>query len=308
MEQNQDTTQRVTAHVPVLLHDVIEILSLLPTDVVLDGTAGGGGHARAILEHIGPEGHYIGVDADEDALARVSKRLGGDTRAHLVLGNYRDIDKHVETADVGKPNKILLDLGLSSDQLGLSGRGFSFQYDEPLRMTYTHTSLETGLTAWHVVNEWSEESLADIIHGFGEERKARKIAKAIVEARSTRPIDTSGALARIIEEAVRARGKVHPATKAFQAIRMAVNDELAALEEAVGKSVNLLAPGGRVAVISFHSLEDRMVKRAFRSWEDEGIGKRITKRPITAGREECKENPRARSAKLRCFEKDVTSS
>jgi 16S rRNA (cytosine1402-N4)-methyltransferase len=302
----QEAGKAVTAHVPVLLHDVIEVLDLRPDDVVFDGTAGGGGHAQAILTALGPQGHYIGVDADKDALKRVRTVLGEDERVHLVLGNYRNIDEHVVTAGAGTPTKVLLDLGLSSDQLGLSGRGFSFQYDEPLRMTYTHTSLETGLTAWHVVNEWSEEHLADIIFGFGGERKARKIARAIVTAREDAPINTSGMLARTIEEAIGKHGRVHPATKTFQALRMAVNDELAALEEALRKSRDLLGPTGRIAVISFHSLEDRTVKRAFREWEDAEYGIRITKRPIVPAREEVAKNARARSAKLRCFEKKTS--
>jgi len=198
----------------------------------------------------------------------------------------------------------LLDLGLSSDQLdGASERGFSFRQDEPLRMTFSQNPVEGAPTAWHTVNEWSEESLADILYGFGEERRSRKIARAIVLAREEKKIETSKELAEIVASAVRGRKGIHPATKTFQAIRMAVNDELGALTEALNKSKELLENNGRIAVITFHSLEDRIVKRAFKAWEKEGVGFQVTKKPIAPTKEECTTNRRARSAKLRCFEK-----
>lgn len=301
-KQNKQSQQ--TVHIPVLLQNVITVLALEPDDTVVDGTLGGGGHAKSILEKLGPNGKYFGIDADDSALARVKKLLGRDERMHFALGNFRTIDTLVDEAGFTEVNKILLDLGLSSDQLEKrSGRGFSFMVDEPLKMTFAFSPTGDTLTAWHVVNEWSEESLASIIFGFGEERKSRRIAKAIVDARETEEIKTSKQLADIIEQAVPRRSGAHPATRTFQAIRIAVNDELGALEEVLTKSLKLLAPGGRIAIISFHSLEDRAVKRTFASWEEEGLGTRVTKRPIAPSREECIENRRSRSAKLRCFMK-----
>jgi len=304
MDTNNSTEDHmVTVHTSVLLHDVITTLALASNDVVVDGTLGGGGHAKKILEHLGDEGRYIGIDADNNAIERVRKLLNEDGRMFYALGNFRDIDKHVQEAGLQKVDKILLDLGLSSDQLDQKGgRGFSFQRDEPLGMTFADDPAKGTLTAWHVVNEWGEETLADVIYGFGGEHRSRKIAHAIVSARDEKPINTSIELAEIVKGVSSGRKGIHPATKTFQAIRMAVNDELGALHEVLDKSKELLNPGGRIAVISFHSLEDRYVKRTFAEWEKEGLGKRITKKPIAPTREECKQNRRARSAKLRCFE------
>jgi 16S rRNA (cytosine1402-N4)-methyltransferase len=304
---NPNHIKDTTAHVPVLLQEVINVLAPSPGDVVLDGTAGGGGHAEAILDKIGPTGRYIGIDADQYALARVRAHLGTDPRVILVEANFRTLDKVAAANDLPAIDKILLDLGLSSDQLvdggDAPGRGFSFSRDEPLLMTLTSAPKPEDLTARDVVNDWAEESLADIIYGFGGERNARKIARAIVYERDLRPIETTGALAEIIERAIPHHGRVHPATQTFQAIRMAVNDELGALEEAIEKGVTILRPGGRIAVISFHSLEDRTVKRFFKEYEDAGTGIRITKKPIVPERAEILGNRRARSAKLRCFQK-----
>ena len=294
----------VTVHIPVLLHDVIKILNISPGDCVVDGTLGGGGHAKAILALLGDNGKYLAIDRDQSAIDRVSAEIGDDERIKFALGNFRDIDKHIKSVGCEMVDKILLDIGLSSDQLeARSGRGFSFMVDEPLKMTFKLNPGKEELTAWHVVNEWGEESLADIIFGFGGDKRSRRIARAICEARENESINTSGELAQIIEKVVPKRKGVHPATKTFQAIRMAVNDELGALKEALEKSKDILSGGGRVAVISFHSLEDRMVKRTFLEWEKLGLGERITKKPIVPGREESKENRRARSAKLRCFQK-----
>ena len=302
--QSKKNQQATTVHIPVLLQNVITVLAIKPTDTVVDGTLGGGGHATHILEKLGPDGTYLGIDADDTALTRVRKLLGRDKRMHFALGNFRTMDTLIQEGGFTEVNKILLDLGLSSDQLEIrSGRGFSFMVDEPLKMTFAHAPDKSTLTAWHVVNEWSEESLADIIFGFGEEKKSRCIARAIVEARQIESIGTSTELATIVEQAVPRKGGAHPATRTFQAIRIAVNDELGALEEVLGKSLKILAPGGRIAIISFHSLEDRIVKRTFIEWEKEGLGLRITKRPIVPSRKESIENRRSRSAKLRCFMK-----
>lgn len=304
MDKNTEKDKSITVHVPVLLQNVITVLALEEGDVVIDGTLGGGGHAKSILERLGEKGTYLGIDADESALARVQRMLGRDERMHFAHGNFRSMDVLARDAGLVEVNKILLDLGLSSDQLeARSGRGFSFMIDEPLRMTFALSPTKGTLTAWHVVNEWSEETLADIIFGFGEEKKSRRIARAIVEARQDETIETSKELADLVEQAVPRRSGAHPATRTFQAIRMAVNDELGALEEVLEKSKTLLTPGGRIAIITFHSLEDRVVKRAFAGWEKEGFGERITKRPIAPTREECIANRRSRSAKLRCFKK-----
>ncbi len=303
MEQKQETSSK-TVHIPVLLHDVITVLALEKGDRVVDGTLGGGGYTEEILQHLGKNGKVLGIDADRSALRRVEERLKGEHRVVYREGNFRTIDTLVEDAQFGKVTKIVLDLGLSSDQLEAhSERGFSFMRDEPLVMTFTYLPSKDTLTAWHVVNEWGEDTLADIIYGFGGEKRARKIAHAIVEARSEKPIETSGVLAEVISNAVTSYKGIHPATKTFQAIRMAVNDELGALEDVLKKSLTLLEEGGRIAIVTFHSLEDRLVKQTFRDWESEGRGKRITKKPIVPTRSEVLMNRRARSAKVRCFEK-----
>lgn len=304
MESKSLRGQAITVHTPVLLKEVIHVLDIQPDDVVVDGTLGGGGHASALLTLLGKNGLYIGIDADSGALERVQQRLGEDERVKYMLGNFRNIDVHVENAGVKQVDKILLDIGLSSDQLGEeSERGFSFLRDEPLKMTFSKDPKPGELTAWHVVNEWSEESLGDIIFGFGGEHRARRIARAICSAREQKEIHTSKRLADIVAEASPKRGPVHPATKTFQAIRMAVNDELGALSDALKKGETILKKGGRIAVITFHSLEDRIVKQTFAEWEHENIGERITKKPIAPSREEYVANRRARSAKLRCFKK-----
>lgn len=300
-----NTTKEFVAesiHVPVLLQEVIQALALSPEDVVVDGTLGGGGHANEILNILGEQGRYIGIDADTGAIERVEARIGNDPRVSLIQGNFRDIDKHMRSVGVEGIDKVLLDIGISSDQLeNDSARGFSFLKDEPLKMTFVRDPKIGELTAWHVVNEWSESSLADVIFGFGGEHRARRIARAICEARDEKPIHTSKRLAEVIARAVSKVGHVHPATKTFQAIRIAVNDELGALEDVLQKGRALLRPHGRIVVITFHSLEDRLVKRMFSDWEDEGLGVRLTKKPITPSREEVVHNKRARSAKLRCF-------
>ncbi len=304
----QNTHESV--HTPVLLHEVITVLALAPHDVVVDATAGGGGHAEAILQILGPEGRYIGIDADMQALERVRARIGHDARVTLVHANFRTLREIVETHTLPPVTKLLFDLGLSSDQLTGSdtgaGRGFSFSRDEPLLMTLADNPTPETLTAREIVNEWSEQSLADVIFGFGGERYARKIARAIVDERELRPIDTTRELADIIERIIPAKGwRTHPATKTFQALRIAVNDELGALEGALRTGLEILAPLGRIAVITFHSLEDRTVKHLFKEFEDAGSSVRITKKPFVPTQEEVRANRRARSAKLRCLEKNI---
>jgi 16S rRNA (cytosine1402-N4)-methyltransferase len=293
------------AHRPVLLHEVVEQLDIQPGDTVLDATLGGAGHARALAEKLGARGTFIGFDLDADAIARAESILRGvKPKLHLIEANFRDIRRELQARGIHTITKALFDLGWSSYQLD-SGRGFSLQADEPLGMTY---SKQGGVvTAATVVNTWQEQTLADIIYGFGQERYARRIAKAIVERREKKPFSTSRELAEFISASVPAgyrHGKLHPATRTFQALRIAVNDELGALAQGIRGAFEMLAPNGRVAVITFHSVEDRAVKQLFAALEKEGRGKRATKKPLTPSPEEIAGNRRARSAKLRVFQKN----
>lgn len=294
------------SHISVLLHESIDGLDLHLGDVVFEGTVGLGGHSRALCERIGAKGFFIGTDADRESLTLAEERLRDmPCRKLFVCDNFRNIERVLENAKVQTVNAILLDIGLSSRQLDAVPRGFSFQRDEPLLMTFRSSG--DGLTAREIVNEWAEESIADIVYGYGEERFARRIARAIVEARELKSIETSGALAEIVRNAVPVfarHGKTHSATKTFQALRIAVNDELGALREGLAKGFERLAPQGRMAVISFHSLEDRIVKEFFRERAKEGAATIVTKKPVAPSFEEIKQNPRARSAKLRIIIKN----
>jgi len=291
-------------HVPVLLHEAVDSLSLKPDDVVVDATLGGAGHAGAIAATLGKKGVLIGFDLDTDAISRAKKVLeGARPDVHLILGNFRHLGKELERLEIPSITKALFDLGWSSYQLD-SGRGFSFRADEPLSMTYADTP--TGLTAATIVNEWGEESIADILFGWGEEHYSRRIAKAIVARRAHKPFTTSVELAEAITAAVPPRyrhGRIHPATRTFQALRIAVNDELGALAEGLRSAWKHLAPGGRIAVITFHSIEDRMVKQMFAAWEASEEGKRVVRKPIRPAGPEISMNPRSRSAKLRVIQK-----
>lgn len=293
-----------TAHTSVLLQEAIETLKPELEAVVVDGTVGGGGHAEAILPRLGVHGRYIGIDADARALERVRMRLGPDPRLTLIHGNMRHLAAHLAGVGCVRVDRILLDLGLSSDQLSAAegeGRGFSFAHDEPLMMTLAYPLESDQLTAEEVVNTWSEESIADILYGFGGERAARRIVRALVEVRAQHRIVTTGQLAEIVARVVPRRGPTHPATRTFQALRIAVNDELGALTETLDVGIDLLTPGGRMAVITFHSLEDRLVKHAFAAWKRAGRGTVLTPRPIVPSESERTANRRARSAKLRGF-------
>lgn len=292
-------------HVSVLLKESIEGLALKPGAVVFEGTVGLGGHSRAICEKISKQGYLIGADADAESLAIAEERLKDlPCKKIFVCDNFRNIDAILKTAGVGKVDAILLDIGLSNRQLEVTPRGFSFLRDEPLLMTFRSSG--EGLTAKEIVNEWAEDSIADIIYGYGEERYARRVARGIVEARALKPIETSGQLAEIVKNSVpKGRfSKINPATKTFQALRIAVNDELGALREGIAKGFDYLAPQGRMAVISFHSLEDRIVKEFFRQRAQEGEATLATKKPIVPSDAEVKDNPKSRSAKLRIIIKN----
>lgn len=298
----------MSEHISVLLHEAIEGLVFQEGDRVFEGTVGLGGHSEEILKRIGARGVYIGTDEDAQALEKAKVRLASyPAKKVFVEGNFRNLDDVLDETGSPSVDKILLDIGLSNLQLEGSGRGFSFKRDEPLLMTFKIAPKEGDLTAHEIVNEWAADSLTDIITGYGEERFAWRIANAIVAARAIKSIETTTELADIVEKAVPAfarHGRVHPATKTFQAIRIAVNDELGALREGLAKGFARLAPGGRMAVISFHSLEDRIVKEFFKKQGEEGTGTIITKKPLTPGDEELARNPKSRSAKLRIIQKN----
>lgn len=301
-------------HTPVLLKETIEYLDPKSGDIVLDGTLGAGGHAKEICKLIGEGGILIGIDQDKKALEIAEAELkNAPCEKFFFNGNFRDLDKFVKQAGVKGTNKALFDLGMSSMEIdspaGEIGRGFSFQKNEPLTMSYKAEILDDDLTARKIVNQWNEREIADVIYKYGEERFSRRIAKGIVEGRRKRKIETTQDLVKIIQNSVPkfyCRGRIHCATRTFQALRIAVNDELNALREGIEKAWDFLLPGSRMAVISFHSLEDRIVKNFFKlKHKKEGLI--LTKKPVVASREEIKNNPRARSAKLRVIFKNNES-
>jgi 16S rRNA (cytosine1402-N4)-methyltransferase len=298
-------------HLPVLLREVVASLAPHSGGRYVDGTVGGGGHAAAILEASAPDGRLLGIDADPAALVAAAARLAafGD-RATLIHGNFREIGRLARERGFTQIDGLLLDLGVSSHQLDTPERGFSFAADAALDMRLDPTG---GETAASLVNELPEGELADLIYRYGEERGSRRIARVIAEARRKRAIATTNELAELVARALGGRhGKIHPATRTFQALRIAVNHELESLEAALPQAVELLAPGGRMAVIAFHSLEDRIVKLFFRNWSGYGGGREpdihiLTKKPIEASLEEARANPRSRSAKLRIAERIARS-
>ncbi len=273
---------------------------------ILDCTVGYSGHAEMLLERSGRATRLIGLDQDSQAVAFSQERLVGFAERVVVRkGNYRDLKQHLADIGILKVEGVLFDFGVSSPQLDDPARGFSFQQDGPLDMRMDQM---TGSTAAVLVNTVREDELADIIFHYGEERYSRRIARAIVRERERRPIETTGVLASVIAGAVPAayrHGRIHCATRTFQALRIAVNGELEGLEPALRDAVDILAPGGRICAISFHSLEDRIVKHTFRSLA-QGAEARLallTKKPILSSEQECLVNPRARSAKLRVVER-----
>ncbi len=283
-------------HTPVLLKESIDGLfdhlgdGRTKSLVFLDGTFGGGGHSREVRKRFGDAVTIAAIDQDPDVAAK-------EKEFEVKTLNFRKIDEAAVT-----PDAILLDLGFSSDQMDASGRGFSFLRDEPLDMRLS----QAGPTAADLLNSWDEPAIELILRGFGEEKYSRKIAREIVTRRETAPFATTTDLVEAVTNAVPesyARGRINPATRTFQALRIAVNDELDALEEGLMKSLSILRPGGRLAVISFHSLEDRIVKNFFRKAKEEGKGEIVTKKPVVPTEAEIAENPRSRSAKLRIFQK-----
>lgn len=288
------------AHIPVLLKEAIEALDPNDGDIVIDGTAGAGGHALEISKRVGAGGKIFLVDWDEETVRALEKGVRTFSNARVVHANYADIPELVKNSEIPKADGLLLDLGFSSDQLA-SGRGFSFQEasaNEPLLMTYSGKQVPLK----DLLKKMTEKEIFEVIRDYGEERYARQIAEAIHKNRSG--IDTSGDLARIISGAVPGsyeRRRINPATRTFQAFRIYANNELGNLKKILADIPQIMNKGGRVAVISFHSLEDAIVKEEFRRLEREGMGERINKKPIIAGLEEVARNPRARSAKLRAL-------
>lgn len=306
-------------HRPVLLNETIALLDPKPGGVFLDATLGGGGHAAAILERTSPNGILVGIDRDPEAIEYASRRLARyGQRVKLVQGNFRDVGLILASVEVVELDGALFDLGVSSHQLE-SERGFSFMRDQPLDMRMS--PFEGTPSAADVVNTYSESDLAEIIRRYGEERYARRIARAIVERRKSAPIRTTGELVDTILSAVGGKYRgldIHPATRTFQAIRIEVNRELEAVEKGVTDAIEHLKIGGRICVISFHSLEDRIVKKTFRRLSGhcecppralkcecgaKKILRILTKKPVTPNEKEIAENPRSRSAKLRCAER-----
>ncbi|MFH0912507.1 MAG: 16S rRNA (cytosine(1402)-N(4))-methyltransferase RsmH [Patescibacteria group bacterium] len=290
-------------HIPVLVEEAIALMDLRPGEAVVDATVGGGGHATKILPQISPGGFFLGLDRDSEAVESAYEKLSSQkSKVELVVipGNYNDLGDLIKEHGHKRVDAILFDLGLSSRQLS-GRRGFSFKEDAPLDMRF---DANQELTAAEIVNSYPKEELARIIWEFGEERASRKIADAIFTARRREKITSTGELADIVATAKGGRhGRIHPATQTFQALRIAVNDELGLLTTALPRAIACLNQGGRLAVISYHSLEDRIVKNVFRDQARAELVKLITKKPVVPTPDEIHSNPRARSAKLRVIEK-----
>ena len=286
------------AHLPVLLEESVRGLRIRRDSLVIDATADGGGHASEFLKKLGRRGKLILLDWDPEMISILRKKFGNEGRVRIFHLNFQDIRKLGESKI--RPGAIFFDLGLSSLQLDAPGRGFSFQRDEPLIMRFDPLS---GPTAAEYLARANKDELAEVIWKYGEERAARKIAEAIVRSRHQREIKTTADLRRIIEKVLPRRGKIHPATRTFQALRIYLNGELRNLEQGLENGFEILKPGGRMAAISFHSLEDRIVKNFFKDRMRAGVAGLVTKKPLLPSALEIFENPRARSAKLRILEK-----
>lgn len=300
-------------HIPVLLNQVLEILEPSAPlrqgyeghgKVLVDGTIGSGGHAVPIIEGLTPDGIFVGIDWDEAAIKKLESRVRNlekqPQRIVIRTGNYADLPEVLEKEKIGKADGVLLDLGFSSEQLE-GGRGFSFNKDEPLIMTYS----ADRLPAYKVLKQLDKMELTEIIRTYGEEKYAGPIARAIWERERKQSIKTSGELQEVIRQAVPKsyeRGRINPATRTFMALRIYLNDELGNLEKFLESVPEIMVQGGRVAVISFHSLEDRLVKNHFRNLAKAGKAKLMTKKPIIPDETEIKDNPRSRGAKLRAIE------
>jgi 16S rRNA (cytosine1402-N4)-methyltransferase len=285
------SADRVPVHESVLPVEVLSLLDPKPGEVWVDCTVGGGGHTRLLAERIHPTGRIIGLDQDPTMLALAQKRFDG-LPVELVHANFDQLAEVLAARGIEAVDGVFSDLGFSSDQLAESARGLSFREDGPLDMRLDQT---TGATAADLVNRMSESALADVFWEYGEERYSRRVARRIVERRTEKPFTTTRHLAEVVRSCVPRSGAIDPATRVFQALRIAVNDELGALDRLLAALPRVVKPGGRAGVISFHSLEDRRVKHAFRTT----VWRLVNKKPVEAGAEETARNPRARSAKLR---------
>lgn len=308
-------------HIPVLFHEIMDIMEPKPGEFFVDCTLGGGGHSKGFLERTSPDGRLIGIDQDTNALAAARQNLNSyEGRVVFVHSNYQNLDAILNEYAPDGVDGILFDIGVSSHQLDEKDRGFSYMQDAPLDMRMNR---EQSLDAWQVVNTYSEDELHRIIKEYGEERWAKRVAKFIVEFRSQKPIETTGELVDIIKRAIpkgaREEGS-HPAKRTFQAIRIEVNNELGVLQDTISVAVKHLKKGGRLGIISFHSLEDRIVKEQFRYFASDCICppelpfcqcdkvsevKILTRKPVTASVEELEANSRAKSAKFRAVEKII---
>lgn len=307
-------------HTSVLLEPSIEQLQIRPNGIYVDGTLGGGGHSYHIAERLTEDGRLIGIDRDEDAICAASKCLEPFAdRVTIVKNNYGNIREVLDRLEISQVDGILLDLGVSSYQLDTAERGFSYMADAPLDMRMDR---EESRTAWDIVNTYSEQELFRVIRDYGEDRFAKNIAKHIVKQREEKPVETTGELVKIIQGAIPMKVQKtggHPAKRTFQAIRIELNRELTVIDEVIDTMIDALKPGGRLCIITFHSLEDRIVKSRFRTAENPCIcprefpvcvcgrkskGHIVTRKPILPSETEMEENPRARSAKLRVFEKE----
>jgi 16S rRNA (cytosine1402-N4)-methyltransferase len=305
-EVNSPNDGRQAGHIPVLAERISEAIKLSADAVVVDGTVGHGGHCLLFGRGLGPGGTILGMDVDEDCIQRAQSILKElSCRVILVRENFRSIGEVMRSAGLEKADLVFADLGVCSAQLCDDRRGLSFQENMPLDMRLDDRLDET---AADIVNETDEKTLADLIYEYGEDRASRRIARFIVEERAGGPIRTTGQLAGVVSRALRRKGhggwsRIHPATRTFQALRIAVNDELGALKDLLESGPGILKTGGKFGVISFHSLEDRIVKQNFRKNAADGIYDILTKKPIIASKEEMRDNPRARSAKLRIAER-----
>ena len=310
-------------HKSVLLEETVDSLQVKSGGIYVDGTLGGGGHAYLVCKRLQGNGTFVGIDQDEDAIRAATQKLQefeDKLTLHIVKSNYCHFQKVLSDLQLGQVNGIMLDLGVSSYQLDNAERGFTYRVDAPLDMRMDQSASKT---AKDIVNTYSEIELFHMIRDYGEDKFAKNIAKHIVRMRREKPMETTFDLVRAIDAAspakIRAAGG-HPAKKTFQAIRIELNQELEVLKQSVGVMIDSLAPGGRLSIITFHSLEDRIVKKMFREYENPCIcppdfpvcvcgrvskGKVITKKPILPGREECEENSRSKSAKLRVFQREI---
>ncbi|HAJ97583.1 MAG TPA: 16S rRNA (cytosine(1402)-N(4))-methyltransferase [Ruminococcus sp.] len=302
-------------HIPVLLNEVLDGLAIRPDGIYVDGTVGGAGHSREIASRLGEQGLLIGLDRDPDAVAVATERLAG-YHAKVIHCNYSEMREVLDEMGIQSVDGILLDLGVSSHQLDEAERGFSYHADAPLDMRMS----QVGISAKDIVNDWDLQELTRILRDYGEEKFANKIASRIVSARNSAPIETTGQLADLIRDAVpqKYRRDKNPCKKSFQAIRIAVNDEFGHLQKGLASAFDCLKSGGRMAVITFHSLEDRIVKQQFATWctgctcppdfPQCVCGKKprarlVVRKPVTAGEAELAENRRSHSAKLRLIER-----